>query len=137
MDVMKVRNELRRMRKGDLIELVSGQRIAKCPIGGQICSYYFEYKSFNFCVSEIFGEGCIYEKARGREHLLRRERREEFKVYYRDEITHSITFLGKIIERRVEERRDNLSDLLTKASQEFSSLVPNPSSIFLLGPSLE
>ncbi len=117
------------------MKLASGQRIAKCLIGGQICSFYFKYKTFNFCLSEIFGEGCIYEKTRG--PFIRRERREEFKVYYRDEITHSITFLGRIEERRMEERRNNLRDLLAKAIQDFSSLVPNPSSIFLLGPSSE
>lgn len=119
------------------MKLASGQRISKCLIGGQICNFYFKYKSFNFCLSEIFGEGCIYEKARGRDSPLRREKGEEFKVYYRDEVTHSITFLGRIVERRKEERRNNLKDLLVKAIQEFSYLVPDPSSIFLLGPSLE
>ncbi len=117
--------------------MASGQRIVKCLIGGRVCSFYFKYKNFNFCVSEIFGEGCIYEKSKGKGSLLRSERGEEFKVYYRDEITHSITFLGRIIERRMEERRDNLGDLLIKAIQDFSNLVSDPSSIFLLGPSLE
>jgi len=137
MDVHQLRNELRRMRKGYLIELVSDQKISKCLIGGRVCSFYFKYKNFNFCVSEIFGEGCIYEKLKGKGSLLRSERGEEFKVYYRDEITHSITFLGRIIERRMQERRDNLGDLLIKAIHDFSNLVSDPSSIFLLGPSLE
>ncbi len=119
------------------MELASNQRISKCLIGDRICSFYFKYKNFNFCVSEICGEGCIYEKTRGREPLRLRRKGDEFKVYYRDELTHSITFLGRILERRMEERRDNLRDLLVKAIQDFSSLVPDPSSIFLLGPSLE
>jgi hypothetical protein len=57
----------------------------------------------------------------------------EFKVYYRDDPTRSMHYLGTVIERRRKERGNNLRDLLKKAVTEYSHIVQDPSKIFLLG----
>jgi hypothetical protein len=57
----------------------------------------------------------------------------EFDVYYRDSLTRSIVFLGKVVERRKKERVNNFKDLLKKAIIDFSGQVKDPSRIFLLG----
>ena len=67
-----------------------------------------------------------------RELLLPRREAVEFKVYYGDRLTSSIVFLGKIIERRRKERGDNLKGLLTKAIEQYSDHVKDPSKIFLM-----
>ncbi len=155
MDIFKIRNELQRMKKGDLFKLVSDQKISLCLVGGRICSFYFHYKGLYFCVSELLGESCLYERAKDVEiNLFQKERiagllpwpknllngflsfekeGKEFKVYSRDEVNRSIKLLGKIIERRKKERKNNLSDLLIKARKDFSEFVVNPSQIFLMG----
>jgi len=153
MDVLKARNELLRMKRGDLFRLASGQKISRCLVGGRACGFYFKYKRRHFCLSEILGKGCIHEKLEEKslkhEELLSllpstnlllnglpllRKRGTEFKVYWRDEATRSMILLGRIVERRMRERENNLRDLLIKASQDFSDRVPDPSLIFLLGP---
>ncbi len=153
MDVLKARNELRRMKQGDLFRMASGQRISKCLVGNRACGLYFKYKRHHFCLSEILGKGCVYEKPQ-EEHSrngalrsmlpsvnlrlngfpLMRQRGAEFKVYCRDEATRSMILLGSIVERRMKERENNLRDLLIRASREFSDRVPDPSLLFLLGP---
>ncbi|MGZ6238081.1 MAG: hypothetical protein ACXWMJ_12300, partial [Syntrophales bacterium] len=87
------------------------------------------YKEFNFCVSEITGEGCQVEKSakleevyQGRNEtscplpLMDRigisclppgKKAVEFKVYCRDSITKSMIFLGNILERRTKEREQS------------------------------
>jgi hypothetical protein len=68
-------------------------------------------------------------------NLLQKEKRNiEFKVYCRDPDTHSMIFLGKMIERRTKERGNNLKDLLLKAMENYSDRVKDPSTIFLLSP---
>ena len=57
----------------------------------------------------------------------------EFKVYYKNYTSYSMASLGKVIERRNKERRNNLRDLSIKARREFSDQVKDPSLIFLLG----
>jgi len=66
------------------------------------------------------------------ELLLRRKNAVGFKVYHRDQSTRSTVFLGKIIERRTKERGDNLKGLLSKAIEQYSDHVKDPSTIFLL-----
>ena len=133
--------------------MASGQRISKCLVGDRACGFHFKYKGFYFCVSEILHQGCAHEKpeekSMKREELLSllpstnlllnglpllRKGGTEFKVYCRDEVTRSMILLGRIVERRMKERENNLRDLLIKASQEFLDRVPDPSLIFLLGP---
>ncbi len=155
MDFYEARKELRRMGRRRLLRLVSAQKISGCLIGGRACGLYLHYKGFNFCVSEIMGQGCQVERAarleevyqgeeeiscrlllmdRGRVSFLpSRKKTVEFKVYCRDHITRSMIFLGKILERRTKERGDNLRDLLIKATKDFSCHVPDPFMIFLLG----
>ncbi len=141
------------MKRGDLFRLACSQKISRCLIGGRGCGLHIKYKGIYFCISEILGESCIYERFEQKrwkaeppvspipwtrpllEGLPLLERPGiEFKVYWRDNVTRSVTLLGKIVERRTKERKDNLRDLLNKANREFSERVPDPSSIFLLGP---
>lgn len=154
MNVYEARSELLRMNKRNLFKLASNQRISKCLIGGRACGFYLQYKGFNFCISEILGQSCQVERSEKLEDRyedlqeincllplmekpgmspLRKEKRNiEFRVYYRDYITHSMVLLGKVIERRTKERGNNLKDLLVKAVKDYSDCVADPSMIFLL-----
>jgi hypothetical protein len=156
MNVYQARNELRRMRRKHLLRLASAQRISKCLIGGRACGLYLPYRGFNFCVSEIMGQGCqVHDLANFEEPcqveketdwslpLLDRigigplppgKKSAEFKVYCRDRITRSITFLGGVIERRAKERENNLRALLAKAVKDYSHCVADLSTIFILSP---
>ena len=156
MNVSQVRSELRRMKKGDLFRLASEQKISQCMVGAKCCSFFLRYREFFFCLSELLGEGCIYERSQKVKHRPSEKEKSqpslpwtkvilngfsraeikgiEFSVYWRDEATRTITLLGKTVERRMEERVNNLRDLLTKARKEFSDQVSNPNFIFLLGP---
>ena len=152
MDVSEARSELRKMTKGNLFKLASKQRILRCQIGGQACGFFLYYKGFNFCISEISGQGCQVERSEKLEEhsecvsesncLLpvmqstisteRKKRDVEFRVYCRDETTHSMILLGKVTERRTRERGKNLKDLLVKAVRDYSKSAADPSTIFLL-----
>ena len=156
MDVYKARYELRNAGKGHLFGLVFAQRISECLIGGQVCGLYLHYKGFNFCVSEIMWEGCEFEKSARLEETHQGEKEINwsfplldrigirplppgkkavaFRVYCRDHVTRSTTFLGTVIERRNTERGNNLNDLLVKAVKDYSNCVADPSTIFLLSP---
>jgi hypothetical protein len=114
------------------------------------------YKGFNFCVSEIIGEGCqlksikkLGDRYEGVEEInyplplverpgngpLHIEKRDVvFRVYCRNDVTCSIVLLGKVIERRTKERGNNLKDLLGRAVKDYSGCVEDPSMIFLWGP---
>ncbi len=154
MDVHKARYELRHIGKRHLFRLVFAQRISGCLIGGQVCGLCLHYKGLNFCVSEIMGEGCELEKSAQLEETYQREKEINwsfplldrigirplppgkkavaFRVYCRDHVTRSTTFLGTVIERRNTERGNNLNDLLVKAVKDYSDCVADPSTIFLL-----
>jgi hypothetical protein len=154
MDILKARYELRKMSTGHLFKLTQNQKIANCLIGGRPCGFLLPYKESNFCVSEILGGGCqverleqlgqLYEENEKinfllpfrtkmkTELMLPRKKALEFRVYCRDHLTHSTVFLGKIIERRRKERGDNLKGLLSRAIKQYSDLVEDPSTIFLL-----
>ena len=154
MDILKARHELRSMRTGDVLKLALNWRLSFCLIGARPCGFLLQYKGSIFCASEILGKGCqvgrlmqleqLYDE-RGKvtfslpfpqkletELLLPRKKAVGFKVYNRDHLTHSTVFLGKIIERRTKERGDNLKDLLSKAIEQYSDRLKNPSTIFLL-----
>lgn len=154
MDVFEARSELRRLGTRYLLKLVLAQRIPKCLIGGRACGLYLHHKGFNFCISEITGEGCEVEKSakmeedyQGQDEISFRlplmdririspispgKKAVEFKVYFRDPIKKSIIFLGNVLERRTKERGNNLRDLLVKAVKDYSSCVEVASTIFLL-----
>jgi hypothetical protein len=155
MDVYQARNELRRMSRRYLLRSASAQRISKCLIGGRACCLHLHYQGFNFCISEIMGEGCQVEKSTrlregyegqgetscslplmdeiGISSLPPGKKAVEFKVYRRDHVRKSIIFLGHIFERRTKERGNNLGDLLGKAVKDYSSRIRDASTIFLLG----
>jgi hypothetical protein len=131
------------------------QRLSKCLVGGITCGLTLQYKGIRFCLSELLGKGCLVERAgqwdqfgSGKEKinssltllremeaevLLPGKRPVEFKVYYRDDPTRSMVYLGTVIERRRRERGNNLGDLLKKAVREYSNEGRDPSKIFLLG----
>ena len=157
MNVSQARSELRKMDKRRIFRLVSDQRISGCLVGGRSCGLYLHYKGFNFCLSEIMGEGCHVERSAKLEEEVYQWKKEthwslplldrigiislppekkavEFKVYCRDHITHSTTLIGRVIERRTKERGNNLRDLLVKALKDYSDCAAAPSTIFLLGP---
>lgn len=152
MNPLKAREELRRMRKGDLFRLASDQRLSECLVGARACGLYLKYRGYSFCISELLGTGCIYEEPiRLREggvsegvplpifpwvHSppLSDKEGTPFRVYWRDASTRALIFLGEIIERRRKERKDNLRDLLLMARRIFSDRVSNTDLIFLLGP---
>jgi hypothetical protein len=131
------------------------QRLSKCLVGGITCGLTLQYKGIRFCLSELLGKGCLVERSgqsdqfgSGKEKinssltllremeaevLLPGKRPVEFKVYYRDDPTRSMVYLGTVIERRRRERGNNLGDLLKKAVREYSNEGRDPSKIFLLG----
>lgn len=155
MDILRLRIELQKMSRKDLLKLALNQRMSKCLIGGRSCCFYLQFKGSSFCVSEILGKGCLVERLghleefhHGKEGvnflssflqkmetrlLSSREKAIEFKVYHRDQLTRSAVLLGKIIKRRRKERGDNVKDLLRKAIKQYSDYVEDPSAIFLLG----
>jgi hypothetical protein len=155
MDILEAKRELQKMRTGNLFEMVMNQKLSKCLVGGKTCGYSLLYKGIRFCVSEVLGKGCLLERLgqwekffpekealNGPHALLPRleivpsssgKNPGEFKVYYRDDLTRCMVYLGTVIERRRKERGNNLGDLLKKAAMEYSNDVPNPSKIFLLG----
>ena len=155
MNILETKGELQRMNRGDLFKLVMDQRLSKCLVGGMACGFYLQYKDTRFCISELLGKGCLAEKLKQGDPfhpdkekssssftLLREMETEilsvgkkpvEFKVYYRDDLTRSMVYLGTVIERRRKERGNNLRDLLKKAVTEYSNVVQDPSKIFLLG----
>jgi len=155
MDTLKARVELKRMSRGCLFKLVADQRISNCLIGAKACGLSLRYKGIHFCVSELIGEGCLVEKLKQWEKLYPEKegiddslaifkkmeiailspgkKPVEFKVYYRDDLTRSMVYLGAVTERRKRERRNNLGDLLKKAIKEYAEHIENPSKIFLLG----
>jgi hypothetical protein len=155
MDILKAKRELQRMRTGNLFEMAMEQKLSKCLVGGRTCGYSLLYKGIRFCVSELLGKGCLLERLGEWEKffpeketlhspltLLPRLKGApslpgnnfgEFKVYYRNDLTRCMVYLGTVIERRRKERGNNLRDLLNKAAMEYSNDVPDPSKIFLLG----
>ena len=135
--------------------MVSAQRISRCLIGGLACGLYLRYKGFNFCVSEIMGEGCQLKGLKKLEDryedvqeinyplplaerpdmspLQKEKRNVVFRVYCRNYVTRSTILLGQVIERRTKERGNNLKDLLVRAVKDYSDRVADPSMIFLWG----
>jgi hypothetical protein len=154
MDVYKSKNELRRMSRRDLFKLALNQRMSNCLVGGRPCGFLLQYKGNNFCVSEIFREGCQVQRLEQLEQsydgkgeinfllpFLQEMETEllspgkkvmEFKVYYKDSLPRSTIFLGKITESRRRERGDNLQGLLNKAIKQYSDQGVDPSTMFLL-----
>jgi len=155
LEILETKGELQKLSRGDLFKLVMDQRLSKCLVGGMICGFYLQYKETRFCLSELLGKGCLIErlgqwdqiypdkeKSNGSLSLLEEMEAEvlspgkkpvEFKVYYREDPTRSMHYLGTVIERRRKERGNNLRDLLKKAVMEYSHIVQDPSKIFLLG----
>jgi hypothetical protein len=60
------------------------------------------------------------------------KRRVVFSIYYREPSSKSIQFRGKVIERRLKERKNNFKDLLAKVRRDYSYRVIDPNGIFLL-----
>jgi hypothetical protein len=155
LEILETKTELKRMKRGNLFKLVMDQKLSNCLVGGGVCGYSIDYKGVRFCVSELLGKGCLVERLgqwekfypdkekindslpllrdMGPELSLPGKSPIEFKVYYRDDLTRSIVYLGKVIERRRKERGDNLRDLLKKAIKEYSNYVRDSSQLFLLG----
>ena len=119
MDILKARYELRRMSTGDVFKLALNWRISYCLIGGRPCGFLLKYKGSIFCVSEILGKGCQVERLEQLEQLydeeekvnfslpfpqkmetevlLPRKKAVEFKVYHRDHLTRSPSFLERLL----------------------------------------
>jgi hypothetical protein len=156
MDILEAKRELQKMRARNLFKMAMDQKLSRCLVGGRTCGHSLLYRGIRFCVSELLGKGCLLERLgewerffpeqdtlHGPHALLPRleailpssgKNFGEFKVYYRDEVTRCMVYLGTVIERRRKERGNNLEDLLKKAATEYSNHVRDPSKIFLLGP---
>ena len=49
----------------DLLKVAARQTEHNCVLSPSgPCQFYFKYKGFGFCVSELSGQGCQVEKAR-------------------------------------------------------------------------
>jgi hypothetical protein len=155
MDILEAKRELQKMRARNLFKMAMDQKLSRCLVGGRICGHSLLYRGIRFCVSELLGKGCLLERLGEWERFFPEQdtlrdphaflpRLEtvtpssgknggEFKVYYKDDLTRCIVYLGTVIERRRKERGNNLGDLLKKATMEYSGDVSDPSRIFLLG----
>jgi hypothetical protein len=64
-DFWKLRTELRMLGPGDLLKMALNQKEHNCVLNpNRACQFFFKYKGFGFCVSELSGQGCQAEKAR-------------------------------------------------------------------------
>jgi hypothetical protein len=64
-DFRTLKTELRKLRNADLLEIALNQKEYNCVLNPDgPCQFYFKYKGFGFCVSELSGQGCQAEKAR-------------------------------------------------------------------------
>ena len=61
--IFKLKAELRKMTKGNLLKMALGQKEKNCLLGG-LCPFLLEYQRILFCVSEILGQGCQVERQR-------------------------------------------------------------------------
>ncbi len=61
MNFHSVRAEVRRLGKKNLFEMLMDQKESRCLLNG-LCSFYFEYKGYTFCISEVLGKGCESQK---------------------------------------------------------------------------
>jgi hypothetical protein len=55
--VFKLKAELRKMTKGNLLKMTLSQKEKNCLLGG-VCPFLLECQRILFCVSEILGQGC-------------------------------------------------------------------------------
>jgi hypothetical protein len=63
-DFWKLRTELRMLGPADLLKIAANQKEHNCVLNPNgSCEFYFKYKGFGFCVSELSGQGCQAEKA--------------------------------------------------------------------------
>ncbi len=61
MDFHSVRTEVRRLGKKNLFNMLMGQKESRCILSG-LCSFHFKYNGYTFCLSEILGEGCEFQR---------------------------------------------------------------------------
>ncbi len=61
--VYKLKAELRKMTKGNLLRMVLNQKEKNCVLGG-VCPFLLEHRRILFCVSEILEQGCQVERQR-------------------------------------------------------------------------
>jgi hypothetical protein len=62
-DFLELRAELRRLGPADLLQMAFDQKEHHCVLNPNgSCQFYFKYKGFGFCVSELSGRGCQAEK---------------------------------------------------------------------------
>jgi len=59
--VFKLKAELRKMRRGNLLGMGFNQKEKNCLLGG-LCPFLLEYQRILFCVSEILGQECQIER---------------------------------------------------------------------------
>jgi hypothetical protein len=63
-NIWTLRAELRMLRTADLLKMALNQKEYNCVLNPDgPCQFYFKYKGFGFCVSELSGQGCQAEKA--------------------------------------------------------------------------
>ena len=58
MNAYRIRAEMKKMNKKDLFKLTWQQKKRWCNIGACECAFLVEYRGFNFCLTELLGQGC-------------------------------------------------------------------------------
>ena len=58
--IFQFKSELRKITKGNLLEMALSQREKYCLLGGH-CPFLLEYRCIHFCISEILEQGCQVE----------------------------------------------------------------------------
>ena len=48
MDILEGRTELKRMSRGNLLTLLTNQKISKCVIGAKACGFSLQYQEIHF-----------------------------------------------------------------------------------------
>ncbi len=67
LNVLELRTELRRLGPANLLRMASNEKEHNCGLNPNgSCEFYFKYKGFGFCISELSGRGCEAEKSAGR-----------------------------------------------------------------------
>jgi hypothetical protein len=61
--IFRARAELRQMARANLLKMAFSQKEKLCLLGGGACPFLLHYHSILFCVSEILGQGCQFEKS--------------------------------------------------------------------------
>ena len=61
LNIYSVKIELRRFGLRNLFEMIMNEKESRCVLHG-LCSFYFKYRGYGFCLSEVLSKGCELQK---------------------------------------------------------------------------